>query len=69
MKFFRHDAIKKKVLWFTTIIIILSFGVFGTAYLIAGNQNDNAYAGSAFGKKIKLNDFLAHQKQELPFYY
>ena len=63
MKFFRNDAIKKKVLWATTIIIILSFGVFGTAYLIAGNTGSaNTYAGSIFGEKILMDDFFKQQK-------
>ena len=62
MKFLRNNEFKKKVLWFVTIIIILSFGVFGTAYLVVGNQNRTPSAGAIFGRKIKLPDFLQEEK-------
>lgn len=56
LKFLRKKGFSKKVLWFTAIIIILSFGVFGTAYLINDLGQKN-YAGKINGRKISLQEF------------
>jgi peptidyl-prolyl cis-trans isomerase D len=56
LKYLRKKGFSKKVLWFTAIVIILSFGVFGTAYLISDLGQSN-YAGKIFGKKISLSEF------------
>ena len=51
LKLLRKKGIAKKVIWFIAIIIIISFGFLGTAYLItdSGSVND---AGKIFGKTI-----------------
>ncbi len=56
LKMLRKKGIAKKVLWFTAIIIILSFGVFGTANYYQGG-NELSFAGKIFGKKITFDDF------------
>lgn len=49
----RHKNTSKKILWVVTVIIILSFGVFGVAY-----QMDHVNsAGEIFGHKVSLRDF------------
>lgn len=58
LKILRKKGVMKKVIWFVAVIIILSFGVFGTAYLIAGNNpTQNTHAGKMFNKKISLDTF------------
>ncbi len=56
LKIFRNKELKKKVIWVVAIIIILSFGVFGTAYLLTGSEADQ-FAGKIFHKRVSLNDF------------
>lgn len=56
LKLLRKKGFAKKVLWFIAIIIILSFGLFGTAYLIT-NKKPVDYAGAIFGKKISAEEF------------
>jgi len=56
LKSLRKKGVAKKVIWVVAIIIIISFGFMGTAYLITGN-NKTGYAGHIFGKKISLEDF------------
>lgn len=50
----RHKGVAKKVLWFVTIIIVLSFGLMGVV-----NNFDNSInsAGSLYGKGISIRDF------------
>lgn len=56
LKVFRNKELKKKVIWFVAVIIIISFGFFGTAYLLTGGGQNNT-AGKIFGKTIDLQDF------------
>lgn len=56
LKLLRKKGVSKKLIWVVAIIIIISFGFLGTAYLISGNFS-NKYAGKMFGKKISLEDF------------
>lgn len=56
LKLMRNKELKKKVIWFVSIIIIISFGFFGTAYLITDSVNSRG-AGKIFGKKISHPDF------------
>lgn len=56
LKVLRNKELKRKVIWVVVIIIIISFGLFGTAYLITGAGQDN-YAGKIYGKKIEFKDF------------
>ena len=52
----RKKGVAKKVIWVVAIVIIISFGFFGTAYLLTGSGRTN-YAGKIFGKKISFDDF------------
>ncbi|MGE0267984.1 MAG: SurA N-terminal domain-containing protein [Candidatus Omnitrophota bacterium] len=56
LKVLRNKELKKKVIWFVAVIIIISFGFFGTAYLLTGGGQSNT-AGKIFGKSIDLQDF------------
>jgi len=50
----RHKGVSKKVLWFITVIIVLSFGVFGVASRWDHTLNS---AGKIYGRSISLRDF------------
>ncbi|OGX06521.1 MAG: hypothetical protein A2Z88_04525 [Omnitrophica WOR_2 bacterium GWA2_47_8] len=56
LKILRKKGVAKKVLWAVAIVIIISFGFFGTAYLLTGTDS-NIYAGKIFGKSISLDEF------------
>lgn len=56
LKIMRDKELKKKVIWVVAIIIILSFGVFGTAYLVT-DMGDSGYAGKIFNKKVSAAEF------------
>ena len=56
LKLLRKKGVAKKVLWVVAIIIILSFGFFGSAYLIR-DMRHTQYAGKIFGKKVSTDDF------------
>lgn len=56
LKLLRKKGVAKKVIWVVAIVIIISFGFFGTAYLITGNGR-TGHAGKLFGKKISIDDF------------
>ncbi len=56
LKTLRKKGVAKKILWFVAIIIIISFGFFGTAYMIQGNGQPT-YAGKIFNHKISLDKF------------
>jgi len=56
LKLLRKKGVAKKVIWVIAIVIIFSFGFFGTAYLITGSGKTN-YAGKIFGKKVSIEDF------------
>lgn len=56
LKLLRKKGFAKKVLWVIAVIIILSFGFFGTAYLITDKKPAD-YAGTIFGKKVSAEEF------------
>ncbi len=56
LKLLRKKGVAKKILWVILVVIILSFGFFGTAYLVTDNQAIN-HAGTLFGKKIPVSEF------------
>ncbi len=56
LKLLRKKGVMKKLIWAVAIVIILSFGLFGTAYLLTDN-NQQGYAGKIFGKKIAFDDY------------
>lgn len=56
LKSLRKKGVAKKVIWVIAVVIIISFGFFGTAYLLTGSGRAG-YAGKIFGKKISLEDF------------
>ncbi|MBN1870178.1 MAG: SurA N-terminal domain-containing protein [Candidatus Omnitrophica bacterium] len=56
LKILRKKGIAKKILWVVAVVIIISFGFFGTAYLLTG-KGVVGYAGKIFGKKVSLEDF------------
>jgi peptidyl-prolyl cis-trans isomerase D len=56
LKVLRKEGISKKILWVIAIIIIISFGFFGTAYLLDSRMTNNS-AGKVFGKNISMQIF------------
>ena len=56
LKALRKKGVAKKIIWVIAIVIIISFGFFGTAYLLTGRRAEG-YAGKLFGKKVPLEDF------------
>jgi len=61
LKLLRKKGVAKKVIWFIAILIIISFGFFGTASLL--NYGGVSYAGKIFGKNITLDEFQDAFKQ------
>ena len=56
LKLLRKKGVAKKILWFIAIIIIISFGFFGTAYRLANSRNPG-HAGTIFGKNVDPEKF------------
>lgn len=56
LKVLRKKGVAKKIIWVIAVLIIISFGFLGTAYLITGQQQ-TTYAGEIFGKKISIEDY------------
>lgn len=56
LKLLRKKGVAKKIIWVIAIVIIISFGFMGTAYLLTGNSS-LSYAGKIFGKKVEIEDF------------
>lgn len=56
LKILRQKGISKKILWVVAIVVILSFGFFGTAYLV-DNTNSPATAGKALGQNVSIEEF------------
>ncbi|HQP09920.1 MAG TPA: peptidyl-prolyl cis-trans isomerase [Candidatus Omnitrophota bacterium] len=52
----RKKGVAKKILWVIAVVIIFSFGFFGTGYLLTGRGRMD-YAGKIFGQKISIDDF------------
>src|SRR5277367_2454996 len=50
----RRKGVNKTILWIIAIIIILSFGVFGTAYRLDNTINS---AGTMYGHNVNIKDF------------
>jgi len=50
----RRKGVNKTILWIIAIVIILSFGVFGTAYRLDNTVNS---AGTLFGHSVSIKDF------------
>ncbi len=61
LKQMRKKGFAKKVLWFVAIIIVLSFGIFGSAsYYTSRTTKDTA--GKIFGRNIPLSEFYTTLK-------
>ena len=56
LKLLRKKGVTKKILWVILVLIILSFGLFGTAYLVT-NKKPVDYAGTISGKKVSAEEF------------
>jgi len=56
LKLLRKKGVAKKLIWVIAIVIIISFGFLGTAYLITGSGGVSD-AGKIFGKKVSIEDF------------
>ena len=50
----RRKGVNKTILWFIAIVVILSFGVFGTAYRLDNTVNS---AGTIYGHNVSMKDF------------
>ena len=50
----RRKGVNKTILWFIAIVVILSFGVFGTAYRLDNTVNS---AGTIYGHNVGMKDF------------
>ena len=50
----RKKGVNKAILWIIAIVVILSFGVFGTAYRLDNTVNS---AGTIYGHNINIKDF------------
>lgn len=50
----RHKGVSKKILWFVAVVIILSFGVFGTAWRLDNSIN---IAGKMYGRGVSMRNF------------
>lgn len=62
LKVFRHKGVAKKVLWFVSGIIIISFG-FGFGMSRYGDSfNVNQAAGKIYGKTVSLKEYTRHYK-------
>ncbi len=54
LEILRRKGVNKTILWGIAIVIILSFGVFGTAYRIDNTVNS---AGTIYGHNVSIKDF------------
>jgi peptidyl-prolyl cis-trans isomerase D len=54
LEILRRKGVNKTILWFIAIVIILSFGVFGTAYRMDNTVNS---AGTIYGHNVSIKDF------------
>ncbi len=62
LKVLRKKGVAKKILWFIAIVIIITFGFFGTAGIMDNSGRPN-YAGKIFGQKVSFDDFETSFKQ------
>lgn len=66
LKILRKKGVAKKILWVIAIVIILSFGLFGTANYLTNNA-PVTYAGKVFGKTVSFDEFstsLTHTRTQ-----
>ncbi len=63
LKYLRKKGVAKKILWFIAVIIILSFGVFGSANYLRNTRQDITYAGMIFGRKVSFKEFRENLQQ------
>ncbi len=56
LKILRKKGVAKKILWTIAIVIIISFGFFGTANYLGGPTSAD-HAGKIHGRKVSLDDF------------
>lgn len=56
LKILRKKGVAKKVWWAVAIIIIISFGFFGTAYLF-NSKSTSVTAGKIFNHSVSLSEF------------
>jgi len=54
LEILRKKGVNKTILWIIAIVIILSFGIFGTAYRVDNILNS---AGTLYGRSVSIKDF------------
>jgi len=54
LEILRRKGVNKTILWFIAIVVILSFGVFGTAYRLDNSVNS---AGTMYNHSVSIKDF------------
>ena len=54
LEILRRKGVNKTILWIIAIVVILSFGIFGTAYRLDNSVNS---AGTMFGHNVNIKDF------------
>jgi len=66
LKFLRKKGVAKKILWVIAIVIIISFGIFGTANYLT-NSAPVGHAGKIFSKAVSFDEFatsLTHTRAQ-----
>jgi len=66
LKFLRKKGVAKKILWVIAIVIIISFGIFGTANYLT-NSAPVGHAGKIFGRAVSFDEFstsLTHTRAQ-----
>ena len=57
LKILRKKGVAKKILWGIAVVIIITFGFFGTANYLSGPQRGPTHAGKIFGRKVSLEEY------------
>jgi len=57
LKILRKKGVAKKILWGIAIVIIISFGFFGTANYLSNPKGGLSHAGLINGRKVSVDDF------------
>ena len=57
LKLLRNKERLKAIIWIIAVLIIISFGFLGTAYLLIGSGSAITHAGKIFGRKVSFNQF------------
>ena len=66
LKILRKKGVAKKIFWFIAIIIIISFGFFGTTNYLRSNRAGITYAGKIFNRAVSFDDFeRVHRMSEV----